>query len=74
MTDVQKEMCMDHPDIIQIMFEDAGNVFKHHCHTSFRHDKWTCRGIDPPMFKTVQTFLELGELYLIANNYCVHKV
>jgi len=67
MTEVQEEMCKENPNIIHIMFNYAVRVFKHHCYNSFKDHQWNCRGIDPPMFATVQKFLTLGELHFIKH-------
>ena len=64
MTNKQVQMCWNYSQLMLSLFNDTLNKFRSHCYSQFKHERWNCRDVIPPIFGARQSpFLSLRELY-----------
>ena len=63
LTSLQVQLCKQYPDLVSLMMTDVVRIFQQHCQHQFRHERWDCKNITPPVFGTTQPFSTLRECY-----------
>ena len=63
LTSLQVQLCKQYPDLVSLMMTDVVRIFQQHCQSQFRHERWDCKNITPPVFGTTQPFSTLRECY-----------
>ena len=64
MTNEQVQMCKNYSQLMPPLFSDTFNQFHSNCYSQFKHERWNCSDITPPIFGARKSpFLSLRELY-----------
>ena len=59
LTDLQTEECKKYHGLVLLLLSDVVGVFRQQCKHQFRHEKWNCQDIRPPIFGVTQPFSTL---------------
>ena len=69
LTSLQMQECKKYPRLVIPLVTIVIAIFQKQCYHQFRHEKWNCQGIIPPIFGVTQPFstLRKGSYSYIAN-------
>ena len=60
LTDLQVGECKKYPELVSLLTtNNVVRVFQQQCKHHFKHEKWNCQDIDPPIFGVTQPFSTL---------------
>ena len=64
MTHKQVQLCRNYSELMPSLLTKVMIIFRSHCHSQFKYERWNCTDIIPPIFGAEQSpFLSLRELY-----------